>query len=118
VVSTHIQACVAIIKEFLDQEFHIEEDAWDLLIVRLSNMSEICHWFQTFWGLLADMLYWLHNYPTHQEVGHSCLFSRNGATSWELIYMTFLIFQLGVQDPSHYGWWSLAWGWNIHIFKS
>jgi hypothetical protein len=27
VVSTHIQACVAIIKEFLDQEFHIEEDA-------------------------------------------------------------------------------------------
>jgi len=27
VVSTHIQACVAIIEEFLDQEFHIEEDA-------------------------------------------------------------------------------------------
>ncbi len=56
-VSTHIQACVTIIKEFLDQEFCIEEDAWDLLIVGLPNMSEICHWFQTFSGLIADTCY-------------------------------------------------------------
>jgi hypothetical protein len=48
VVSTHIQACEAIIEEFLDQEFCIEEDTWDLLIVGLPNMSKICHWLQTF----------------------------------------------------------------------
>jgi hypothetical protein len=57
VVSTHIQACMAIIEEFFDQEFPIEEDAWDLLIVGLPNMSEICHCFQTFWGLIADICY-------------------------------------------------------------
>jgi len=27
VVSTHIQDCLAIIEKFLDQEFHIQEDA-------------------------------------------------------------------------------------------
>jgi hypothetical protein len=48
VESTHIQACKAIIEKFLDQEFCIEVDAWDLLIVGLPNMSEICHGFQTF----------------------------------------------------------------------
>lgn len=38
---------MAIIEEFRDQEFRIEEE--DLLIVGLPNMSEIYHCFQTFW---------------------------------------------------------------------
>jgi hypothetical protein len=65
-----------------------------LLIVGLPNMSKICHWLQTFWGLLAEMLHYLHNYPTHQEVGRSCLFSRNGSSSWY------------IHDLPHFPTWS------------